>query len=328
MRKTLASVNIPAVCRDHILLDCAIRDNSRIYLLAREDVTEDEVSSVEDGDISTRLIFLRETDEDENLRVAARDYENFTWPLLGVSHKPVEQALLVASDADGTVAPVGSGTWPAEVLKTKGYPQCKHLRCIDGYTWAVGINRGVYKRIDIGNWVKITEGLSFDEPDDVDVGFNDIDGFSGKEVYAVGGRGDIWKYDGAIWARCDFPADDDLYTVCCAGDGAIYVGARNALWKCKGNQWTKICELPRKRMRDLRWFGDRLWLAYDYRLLMWDGQVLHDEIVHNGNRLSLGGAIDVSDEMLLVACSYAAWTYDGKSWHSIIPEFNRGNLGE
>ncbi len=30
-------------------------------------------------------------------------------------------------------------------------------------------------------------------------GFDDLDGFSEQDMYAVGGAGDVWHYNGEIW---------------------------------------------------------------------------------------------------------------------------------
>lgn len=325
MKKILDKENISNMCKGQIFLDCAIRYNDLVYILARADITEDESSDTEDHNIPTRIIVLEESSNEDDLLIAANEIPRFAHPVIGVSQKPVNQGLLSASDRDGSILPMGGGKdfWPFEILQKNGYPQCKRLRSIDGYTWAVGINRKVYKRVDIGKWIKVTEGFDLSKKDTFGYGFNDIDGFSENEVYAVGGKGDIWQYDGTSWKQCGFPTNDNLYTVCCAADGYVYVGARRALWRGKGNQWEQVCAFERQSvMNDLRWFADKLWLAYDYKLVMWDGQELHNEIICNGEKISLGGAIDVSDEMMLVACSYSAWTYDGKDWHNIIPQFN------
>ncbi len=324
MKKVLDKANISNMCKGQIFLDCAIRYNDLAYILARADMSEEDASDIEDHKIPTRIIVLEESPSEDDLLIAANEIKKFAQPIIGISQKPVNQGLLAASDRDGSILPMGGGKefWPFEILQKNGYPQCKRLRPIDGYTWAVGINRKVYKRVDIGKWENVTEGLDLSKKDALSYGFNDIDGFSEKEVYAVGGKGDIWKYDGKTWNQCGFPTNDNLYTVCCAKDGYVYVGARKALWKGKDNQWEQVCTFEcQSEMNDLRWFADKLWLAYDYKLIMWDGQKLHNDIIHNGKKLPLSGAIDASDDMLLVACSYSAWTYDGKDWHNIIPDF-------
>ncbi|TLG77088.1 hypothetical protein [Culicoidibacter larvae] len=323
MKNQLAMENVEAAFKGHIILDCAIRSEDLVYLMIRPDVTYEEAMDLEDYQIPTRVVVLKDNGAGP-LGVGAREYQNFTRPLLGVSQKPVSQALLVSQDSDGTVAPLGGGQeWDAEDIATKGYPQCKHLQCIDGYTWAVGIERGVYKRLDIDKWQPVNAGFEAHAKDkSTKKGFADIAGFSEQEIYAVGGKGDIWKYDGVSWHKCEFPSTDELYTVCCGKDGFVYVGSRNFLWRGRDNQWEQLVrfELP-VRMKDLCWFDNKLWLAYDYSLQMWDGEQLHQEIIHKGKKLSLCSPIDASDDMLLAAGSHEVWTFDGQDWYNIVPKF-------
>ncbi|MBW7984762.1 hypothetical protein [Enterobacillus tribolii] len=329
IRKTARSEQVKEVCSGQILLAAVINDPNRVYFLARKDLTSDEASSLHDYEIPGRVIAAAEGDG-EFLRLGGLGVDDFNHPVLGISVVPKNQVIVIANDNDGTVLPIGGGqkTWPYESLQEGSLPGCKRIRCIDGYSWVAGNRRLVYKRTNMGVWKRISNGFGtgiepYGEMNNPDCGFNDIDGFSEKDVYAAGGKGDIWKYDGKTWRQCAFPTDDNLYTVCCAKDGYVYVGARKALWKGKDDQWELVCTFKHPgAMNDLRWFDEKLWLAYDYKLIMWDGQKLHNDITHNGKKLPLSGAIDASDDMLLVACSYSAWTYDGKDWHNIIPEFN------
>ncbi|NHZ42693.1 hypothetical protein [Massilia aquatica] len=62
--------------------------------------------------------------------------------------------------------------------------------------------------------------------DDLDAsGFQDIDGFSPEDIYAVGGKGDVWHVDGQQWTQLPFPSEMNLSSVCCAPDGVVYIGA-------------------------------------------------------------------------------------------------------
>ncbi|MBW7984760.1 hypothetical protein [Enterobacillus tribolii] len=330
MKKIISQSNIEDVCQGHIFVGCAIRTDDIVYLLARKDLTEDEAAEGNDYEIPTRVILLHERQDCNELQVGAVDINNFELPQIGISLKPIAQALLLANDNHGSILPIGGGkdTWPFETLLKKGMPMCRRLRCIDGYTWAACSRRLVFKRTDIGQWVNVRKGFDasmspLGETKNKDCGFKDIDGFSEKEIYAVGGKGDIWRFDGDSWSQCGFPTNDYLCTVCCAKDGNVYVGARNGLWRGKEHHWERICEFEKpEEMNDLRWFDNKLWLAYDYRLLYWDGSDLHSDIIYKDKKISLGGNIDSSENMLFVTRSYETWTYDGKDWYNIIPNFN------
>lgn len=72
-------------------------------------------------------------------------------------------------------------------------------------------------------------------------GFEDIDGFNINDIYCVGGRGDVWHSDGMKWKQTHFPSNLDLYTVCCAGDGYVYIsGYGGTTFKGRGDQWKQI----------------------------------------------------------------------------------------
>lgn len=63
-----------------------------------------------------------------------------------------------------------------------------------------------------------------------------------------------------------FPTNKLLYTVCCAGDGFVYIADFDgAIWKGRNEQWTQITHggmtMP---FLDMGWFDGRLWCASDY----------------------------------------------------------------
>ncbi len=320
---------IKGVCSGYTFTGCVIKDKNSLYFLAREDLTIDDAVSLNDDDITTRLIGVLNSD-DAHLKLGYVELDDFEMPVLGIDKRQKNQLLMLSNDVDGTILPLGGGKprWPYETLNEGGFPTCEKLRCIDGDTWAVCSRRLLYKRMAIGKWENIRNGFDpqmgpMGDVKNKNCGFQDIDGFSGKDIYAVGGKGDVWNYDGKKWNKCGFPTNDFLYTVCCAKDGFAYIGARNALWKGKNNQWEKVCDFPLPdEMNDMRWFDDKLWIAYDYCLHVWDGNILHEKVIHNDEELPLCGRIDASDDLLLVACSHEAWIYNGSIWHSVIPRFS------
>lgn len=54
-------------------------------------------------------------------------------------------------------------------------------------------------------------------------GFEDFDGWSESDTYAVGGYGDVWHFDGKGRRQIPFPTDKPLKSVCCGGDGQVYI---------------------------------------------------------------------------------------------------------
>ncbi|NHZ40887.1 hypothetical protein [Massilia aquatica] len=65
--------------------------------------------------------------------------------------------------------------------------------------------------------------------------------FSAADMYAVGSDGDVWHFEGTAWHSCPFPTDASLETVCCAGDGLVYITEINgSVWAGRSDGWTRI----------------------------------------------------------------------------------------
>ncbi|TLG77087.1 hypothetical protein [Culicoidibacter larvae] len=328
IKKQVSPEDLVDLTKDKIFLGCAIRDADAVYFIARPDTSYDETLEV-DRQLPTYVFGIVNSNADY-LTFGYVEVDNFERPIMGVSTLPKANVLLFSHDVDGTVLPLGGGqqTWPSEMLHEEGLPSCKRIRRIDDYAWAACGRRMVYQRTEMGTWVNVREGFApdmsrFGELNNSDCGFEDIDGFSAQDVYAAGGKGDVWHYDGAAWNDCEFSTDDYIYAVCCAADGYVYIGARSALWRGKSKRWEKLCDLPqREEINDMRWFAGKLWIAYDYTLHMWDGERLHTQISYKGECLPLSGSVDAVDDMLVVAGSYQVWTFDGTDWYNVVPKFN------
>ncbi|MCO6521591.1 MAG: hypothetical protein J6571_00150 [Snodgrassella sp.] len=50
--------------------------------------------------------------------------------------------------------------------------------------------------------------------------------FFRKEIYAGGGKGDLWQFNGETWRQVFFSSDMPLESVCCGQDGFVYIGAQ------------------------------------------------------------------------------------------------------
>ncbi|HEX8610682.1 MAG TPA: hypothetical protein VF800_05280 [Telluria sp.] len=86
---------------------------------------------------------------------------------------------------------------PEEYLMRGGIHK---LRTIDGELYGCGLGRTVITRVGKDNWRYHTQ-LPKDKNFLDDTGFLDIDGFSPTDIYAAGGHGDLWHYDGKIWKQ-------------------------------------------------------------------------------------------------------------------------------
>jgi hypothetical protein len=117
----------------------------------------------------------------------------------------------------------------------------REIRRIAGKAYVVGMERTVYRFESAGRWTRMDAGVRVGEDDESDAGFNSIDGFSEKDLYAVGWDGEIWRSNGRKWSQVDSPTNLALFRVVCAPDGNVYAcGQRGTLLKGQGTQWQPI----------------------------------------------------------------------------------------
>ncbi|WP_342896230.1 hypothetical protein [Proteus mirabilis] len=139
---------------------------------------------------------------------------------------------------------VGSGANlpPEKVMPEKeAFPI--NIKCIDGYAYYVGPGRDIYKRIDIGQWQQIQNGIP-ESKFNTDMGFDDLDGFSEQDMYAVGGACDDYRlqcWNGKEMVR---PKDGDKNVIASGHmdvrDGILVVADDYNVDLYDGTAWHKI----------------------------------------------------------------------------------------
>ena len=195
------------------------------------------------------------------------------------------------------------------------------LVCINGYTYAVCFPRKIYKRIAVAKW-ELFGSIPCPEKDLDMAGFNDMDAFSESDMYAVGGHGDVWHFNGSEWRQMGFPSNAKLATVTCAGDGNVYIsGQGGTLWVGQQSTWKRIHKgTSTVNWNDVLWFEDRLWLASDYQFRVWNGKEL-EKVTHNGKTVPISGNMDAYDGVLAIASLDAVMTFDGDEWRIIVAPY-------
>jgi len=118
----------------------------------------------------------------------------------------------------------------------------RDIRMIDGKVFAVGMGRHAYVRGSGGTWTAIDETCFVPRAKRKKaVGFNAVAGFSAKDAYAVGLKGEIWHYDGKKWTQQDSPTNVALTSVMCAANGTVYVvGLAGTVLKGQRGKWSVI----------------------------------------------------------------------------------------
>jgi hypothetical protein len=188
------------------------------------------------------------------------------------------------------------------------------LKQINGWLYGCDNTRSLFKRLGRNEWLEVGPLPPYPFEDE-DCGFHDFDAFSESDIYAAGGEGDVWHYDGKAWHRVVFPSNIWLKSVCCGEDGYVYIGAQcGNLFRGRNKSWELIhngdLSLP---FKDMVWFGDRIYATSDYGL--WE---IKDGNIH-ASKLSVdificSGNLSVGDGVMLLAGHSGAALYDGEKW--------------
>lgn len=192
------------------------------------------------------------------------------------------------------------------------------LRCIRGIRgrfYAAGMKRQVYVRLDKGRWMAIDNGARPPVESKQVVGFESIDGFSDKEIYAAGWLGEIWKYDGKIWRQIDSPTNIILTNVCCAGDDNVYIAGRLGLLIRGRNQEWEVLDTHnfKEDFWGMAWYQGKLYLSTTRSVYSWEGDRLErvdfeDDVPATCYQLSVAG-----DQMWSIGAK-DVMAFDGTEW--------------
>jgi hypothetical protein len=211
-------------------------------------------------------------------------------------------------DVDGEVEqkiPGGKGKGPKRGIVDK-------IKPLNGFLYGCGDPRSVFKRTGINGWEEIGP---LPPAGKGEVGFRDFDGFSESDIYAAGGRGDVWHFDGSGWRRIAFPTNMWLESVCCGQDGFVYIGAQSGtVYRGRGDHWKLIHKGDLSlAFKDMVWFGDRVYATNDYGLWEIQGETVQrsDEPIEITN---CAGNLSVADGVMLMAGAYGAALHDGSVW--------------
>ncbi len=181
-------------------------------------------------------------------------YVNDAWVLL--SH----QAKVLRVNRDGQ-------EWEKDVEPPSDFNQMmfSRARVIAGKLYGASVYRMMYRRDGINQWTRLSNGLPsietmYNENDNP--GFYDMDGFAENDIYAIGENADFWHWDGHIWTRIELPTDKDIDSICCGGDGVVYLNVgRNEIIFGRNNQWDKILHNQNDSFNNMCWFQDRIYMA-------------------------------------------------------------------
>ena len=312
-----------------VVVDCIVRSKQRVSVMLRQALDDDvDLSMMHDHDIETKAVQLQLDRSLSEPRVYTGGHvEEFNRPVLGLSLRPIPQHLIVAKNNKGTVFAAGGGQAELEYISPEGLvPMTERIVCIDGFAYSVGGVREIYKRVAVGQWEQFNSaGLpdsSYRGKTRAYMGFNDMDGPDESLLYAVGGHGDVHRYDGRRWHRCDFPSNEQLGTVTVAPDGRVYItGEGGNLWVGEKDTWQQTHRGGSSELyNDSVWFNDQLWLCSDYYLRVLEG----DQLVRprfGKQDIHLSGHMDARDGLLVVAAGGRVDVFDGERWQCLVQPY-------
>ncbi len=240
------------------------------------------------------------------------DCVNTNWnsTAIAVAKNPTEQLVIVGED--GEVCTYVGGSSKDE----KALPNVSMIRranAINGYAYACGMKRQVYKRTGENQWVDIS--APFPKKNEK-VGFESIDGFSEDEVYAVGWNGEIWQYDGFQWLNRGSLTNLILTSVCCASDGVVYiVGQQGLLIKGRYDVW-EVVEWDDEigfNFWDLCFFKDKLYISSMTELYIYENGLLID-VDFTGIDVSSCYALTQAEDIMWSIGGENVLSFDGKIW--------------
>ncbi|WP_230849828.1 hypothetical protein [Ralstonia solanacearum] len=294
--------------------DAVVRDRNIFAFIGFQDWTIDKPRPF-DEEMRTRYIAYF-ADEGPTGRWGSDELHGFRRLMAGATAKPRSQNINV--DGAGQVYAKGAGVTEMEqtIPGGGGKGPCRgsvtRLKQIDGWLYGCDNSRSLFRRLGRNEWLEIGP---LPPERNGEVGFNDFDAFSETDIYAAGGKGDVWHYDGKAWHAVPFPSNMWIESVCCGQDGYVYIGAQSgSVFRGRGSEWKLIhkgdLSLP---FKDMVWFGDRIYATNDYGL--WE---IKDGAVAASNApieiTNCSGNLSVGDGVMLLAGHYGAALHDGTGW--------------
>ena len=308
------------------LIDCEVKDRDTLYLLGREDYTQrkgwrETQDPPPEGKLPKRILVLRPGGA-EDKKWGHMHLTGLDTSVCALGYRPEEKILVVDSDAKTWAQnPNTNGFEPGIPYKGNGgllAGAVNRAKSFGGELLVCATQRQMFRRVGASSWELIGPAIAVSESDFTDCGFQDFDQFSSSDIYAAGGSGDLWHFNGAEWRRCKFPSNWGLSALKCAPDGSVYVAASTVIYRGTGDKWEKLgsrasMALP---IKDLVWYEDQLWATNDYGVWVLKDDVLVEADVPAGVKVCSGNLATRDGVLLLAGYGGAAYKRDGQ-WTEI-----------
>jgi len=314
--------------------DCAVRSKDAFYFITEPEYSDEKIEEEEDNgwnpDLRPKIIlgWIRIFEPGKQW---FGSFKNGWQPMvLGTSLKPGGHSVSIEMTStfpsmDHKCHIIGSGpAYDDKSLNKDDFVRgaITHMKMIDGWLYACSQGRGFAKRLGKANWSDLGPHTPLDEKTYFSEGFEDFDAFSENEIYAAGGNGDVWMFDGKEWRQIPFPSNIPLGTVCCGQDGEVYISGQSGItFRGRNDRWTRLeddydsdLELS---FRDMVWYEDKVWCSSDYGLWVIDnGKVVEADVPDWVSACS--GDLSAGDGILLLSGYGGAVFRENGEWHKIV----------
>lgn len=314
--------------KDFNIYDCSIADKDQFYFISNDGKSKAD-PVMRQGEIDKRIVRFDRNSACEN-SWAMTELEGMDILFSACSITPEKQFIAVDalrqvftwSDSEKSIEKKVGISFDGP---TRG--PVNRLKQIGGELYAVSARRGVCKRVAKNQWESLCPPVDFPSKDkDAEIietwGFEDLDGFNENDIYACGGRGDVWRALNGEWSQIDFPSNMILESILCAPDGKVYVGAQSGtVFGGAGNEWKMLWKgdlsLPFKH---LAWFNDTLWGCNSYGLWRLENNEMAEVKLPDEIKVC-ATSLRVNDGVMLMASQYGAAFFDGNEWKLIFNIF-------
>jgi hypothetical protein len=204
------------------------------------------------------------------------------------------------------------------VSKGRSTAESCNLRNIAGDVFVMGAGRQVYRRESVGAWTRFDTGMVNPLGKVELAAIESMAGFGKDEIYAVGWGGEIWLYDGRVWARKPSPTNVRLKNIVCAPDGQVYIsGQSGTVLRGRRDAWEVISpDTTEDTIQDMLWFGEKIWATTSKDLFLLDGNDLVSSL-SRPKPVSRYQYLDAHDGLLWSFGETELAFYDGSSWHDV-----------
>jgi hypothetical protein len=221
---------------------------------------------VEKGTPNSSFFCFDEQDTDDQFR---KYDESVGWPAIAMATSKPEDSRrsVVGIGPNGDYWEVEPSSAQESVGKITDFRgNLRNLSVIEETIFACGMGRVVLQREGKGQWKTIGPKPTKDDADVI--GFEDIDGYSRAEIYAVGWGGEIYWFDNDTWRRVDSPTSANLTALCCAEGGAVYVVGHNGIMlRGRHDAWSVIDTDRKENLRDVAYYNGTIYVTTDFRIL-------------------------------------------------------------